>query len=343
MLKILLFTSFVTFWASLSLAFDIQNAEYGGLCMMGLAEGKIIKTDCDITWTAQNGKTYCFQSEDAKKTFLQHPNKNLEMAKEFYAVNNIQKTASLMGLFSTSDVEHFVTQYIKNKSLKNGGFFPLRDPILGKDLKLVFDGIDFTRKLHGYGYFPSIKFHLKDNPDKKYLIDFWIRPENQKLTIMEERIYKAPRRYEGKWTLWMRDPRPWWWIPASEHPGQSEEKRAWEVISAIETKILKEKQKNGGQYMLTDKKTGEIIPLEFVGVHQPVRRLKKDGRYFACTDFRKHGTQNQYFDIDFWLDEENGNIRVGDVRIHKVPTMKDGGFIQIERYNFDNLDAEIIP
>ena len=326
-----------------SYAGDIDKAEFGGLCVMGLAEGKVIKTDCDITWLSDDNKTYCFRSEDAKSVFLKDTIRNIERAKEFYAVNNIAKTKDQMGLFSTQDVNAFIDNYIKEKSKANGGSFPLRDAILGRDLKLTYDEIDFTRRLHGYGYFPSVKFHLEGHEDKKYLIDFWVKPENGQLIVMEERIYKAPRRYDGKWTLWMRDPRPWWWIPASEHPGETEEKKAWEVISAIETNVLEQAFKNKGEYILTDDKTGEKINLEFVGVHQPVRRLKEDGRYFACTDFRKHGSSSEYYDIDFWLNEDDGSISVGDVRIHKVPEMKDGGFVQIDRYNFDDLDADIIP
>ena len=41
---------------------------------------------------------------------------------------------------------------------------------------------------------------------------------------------------------------------------------------------------------IKDDKTGETLPLEFVEMHQPVRHLKKDGEYFACTDFRKPGS-----------------------------------------------------
>lgn len=324
-------------------AVELDGVEFNGLCVMGLAEGKIIKTDCDITWKADDDKVYCFQNEDAKALFIKDINRNIERAKEFYAINSIEKTASQMGLFSTKDVNAFITNYIKQKSQSNDGVFPLRDAILGRDLKLNFTEIDFTRRLHGYGYFPSVKFHLASNEDKKYIIDFWVKPENGQLVIMEERIYKAPRRYDGKWVLWMRDPRPWWWIPASEHPGESEEKRAWEVISAIEKNIIEQKLKNKGEYILVDEKTGEKINLEFVGVHQPVRRLNEDGRYFACTDFRKHGTVNQYYDIDFWLNEDDGTISVGEVRIHKVPEMKDGGFIQIPRYHFHDVDAEVVP
>lgn len=248
-----------------------------------------------------------------------------------------------MGLFSTKDVNKFIDNYIMQKSQAHGGTFPLRDAILGRNLDLIYDEIDFSRRLHGYGYFPSVKFHLNSDENKKYIIDFWVKPENGQLIVLEERIYKAPRRYDGKWVTWMRDPRPWWWIPASEHPGESEEKRAWEVISAIEANVLEQRLQDKGQYILTDEKTGETVSLEFVGVHQPVRRLKEDGRYFACTDFRKHGSTSEYYDIDFWLNDDDGSIRVGEVRIHKVPEMKDGGFVQINRYNFDELNAEIVP
>ena len=322
---------------------DIDSAEFGGLCVMGLAEGKVIKTDCDITWHSKDEKTYCFQSADAKARFVDDAVRNVERAKEFYAINSLDKTKDQMNLFSTKDVNKFIAEYIVTKQADNGDVFPLRDAILGRDLKLQFDEIDFTRSLHGYGYFPSVKFHLDGYVDKKYLIDFWVKPENGQLVVMEERIYKAPRRYDGKWTLWMRDPRPWWWIPASEHPGETEERKAWEVISAIEKDILEQRLANAGEYILTDDKTGEKIALEFVGVHQPVRRLQKDGRYFACTDFRRHGSQSEYYDIDFWLNEDNDSITVGDVRVHKVPEMKDGGFIQIPRYTFEGIDVDIIP
>jgi len=29
-------------------------------------------------------------------------------------------------------------------------------------------------------------------------------------------------------------------------------------------------------------------------IHQPVRHLKKEGEYFACTDFRKPGSQDDF-------------------------------------------------
>jgi len=337
-LYLLMFVGFST----QSYAIKPSEAEFSGECVMGLAEGRHIKTDCTVTWISPENKTYCFRSGDAKTVFLQNPERNVQKAVEFFSTSDIDQIRDEMGGYTGKDVRKFMVSHIEGITKRNEDIFPLRDSILGKDLKLVYDDIDFIRTLHGYGYFPSVKFHRQDDAEKRYLIDFWIRPKQDQLSVLDTRIYKAPRRYEGKWTLWGRDPRPWWWIPASEHPGESEEKRGWEIISAIEQQILIDKNTQN-KYSLTDDKTGEKIDLEFVGVHLPVRRLKKDGRYFACTDFRKHGSQNEYYDIDFWLNDEDGSIKVGDIRIHKVPEMRDGGFIQIPRYNFDDLDTEVVP
>jgi len=89
---------------------------------------------------------------------------------------------------------------------------------------------------------------------------------------------------------------------------------------------------------------GEEVKLEFVGTHQPVRRLQQDGRFFACTDFRKAGTKDQFYDVDFWVDEKNGKMKVDEVRLHKVPEKQaDGSYIQVPRYNFDDLKFDVVP
>ena len=66
-----------------------------------------------------------------------------------------------------------------------------------------------------------------------------------------------------------------------------------------------------------------------------VRRLNEDGRFFACSDFRKQGSTDEYYDIDFWLDEKDGKISVKEVRVHKVPVLQDGNYVQVSRYSFD--------
>jgi YHS domain-containing protein len=59
--------------------------EYEGECVMGLALGKHIKTDCSVN-TVLEGKTYCFGNEQAKAIFLKKPEEFLAKAQTFYAL-----------------------------------------------------------------------------------------------------------------------------------------------------------------------------------------------------------------------------------------------------------------
>lgn len=238
------------------------------------------------------------------------------------------------------EVRDAVHQVIdQNKQLHDGKFI-VRDNRTGRDLELEFESFRVVRGVQGHGFFPNVIFHTAGVPEKKYALDFWFKPTGEGLQLMDIRIQKGPKKRDGQWHLVTRMPVAWWWLPASEHPGEFEELRAWEVMSAIHEHIAHERRQNNGVYKLKDDKTGEEIPLEFVEIHQPVRRLKGDGRYFACSDFRRQGSQTAYYDIDFWLNEEDGSVKVGGVRMHKVPVQEDGVWVQLPRYNFDNLDYD---
>ncbi len=278
--------------------------ELDGLCVMGLAEGKRIKTDCKVTWESKDGRTYCFATEDSKSVFLKDTEGYLRRAKEHFAAADAETTGDDMGRFTADDVMAFTEAAIKAEAEKHGGLYPVNDPVLGQTLPLVYDRVDFVRTLHGYGFFPDVIFHAKDDEAKRYLVDFWVRPQAGKLAIMDVRVYKAPTKEGDKWVLITRQPKPWWWIPASEHPGKSETKRGWEVMSAVDAYVIAERAKAQGLFKLKDDKTGEVLTLEFIGIHQPVRRLKEDGRFFACTDFRKAGSKDEFYDVDFWLELE---------------------------------------
>lgn len=318
--------------------------EFGGQCAMGLAEGKRIKTDCKINWTAPNGKLYCFGNEDSKAVFVKDPETNIRKATEQFAMADTNMSgADDMGKFAAGDVEVFIAGYIEAAASKNGGLFAVDDAVSGQTLALKFDKVEFVRTLHGYGFFPNVYFSDKDDAAKRYQIDFWVKPKGGKLEVVDTRIYKAPRKDGEKWALFTRQPKPWWWIPASEHPGESEVKRSWEIMSALHEHVATERAKGGGVYKLKDDKTGEELALDFIGIHQPVRKLKEDGRFFACTDFRKEGSKEEYYDIDFWLDEKTGKISVGEVRVHKVPQQEDGTFVQIPRYQFDPKTFDVVP
>jgi YHS domain-containing protein len=65
------------------------EGEFGGECVMGLALGKDIKTDCSVN-TVYNGKTYCFGNETAKELFLKKPEEFLIKAQIYYASKQAQ-------------------------------------------------------------------------------------------------------------------------------------------------------------------------------------------------------------------------------------------------------------
>jgi hypothetical protein len=61
----------------------------------------------------------------------------------------------------------------------------------------------------------------------------------------------------------------------------------------------------------------------------------------SCTDFRKPGSQDEYYDIDFWVDQKSGKLEVKDVKMHKVPVQEDGIWTQVPRYTFDGMDFDV--
>ena len=325
-------------------AIPLSQAQFGGQCVHGLASGRHVMTNCSVTWTDKDGKLYCFANEKVKEEFLKDTAGNLERARAFIAASNVQSTEEAMTYFDSNDAETVVKSHVEEKFKANGGVYPFEDALNGEKLKLVFDGVDFTRTIDGYGFFPDVKFHEKDNAERKYLIDFWVAPAKGQLTIQEIRIYQAPQQQEGKWATVTRQPIPWWWIPASEHPGHMAQKRSWEVMSAVEQNALQASLKDGGVFKLKDDKTGKTLDLQFINTHQPIRQLDDDGHFFACTDFRAAGTKDQIYDVDFWISEKDGKMTVDQVKVHKVPEQKNGQWVQVERYSWKDLgNSHVVP
>jgi YHS domain-containing protein len=60
------------------------DEEFGGECVMGLALGKDIQTDCSVS-TVYKGRTYCFGNETAKTLFLKRPEHFLLQAHIYYS------------------------------------------------------------------------------------------------------------------------------------------------------------------------------------------------------------------------------------------------------------------
>ncbi|WP_372928918.1 hypothetical protein [Methyloceanibacter sp.] len=327
--------------ATATLADDMSmtgsKSEFGESCAMGLADGQRVKTDCTVHWIdPDGGKVYCFSSENSKAAFLKDPKGNIAKAKQFLEQ---QKAKAALGakIFTEDEVNARVKEVIDERS--KGGAFVFHDPKLGADLNLNFEKIKVVRGMEGYGWFANAIFHDKDEPKKQYAIDFWFKPDGEQLTLMDIRVQKGPKRDGDGYFMITRLPVAWWWLPVQEHPGSIEGARAWHVLAAIHNYILENKDEDGN-ITVKDEKTGEDLKLQFVEMHRPVRHLKGDGKYFACSDFRKPGSKDEYYDLDFWVDEDSGDLKVKEVKVHKVPIQEDGIWTQVDRYTFEGMDFE---
>lgn len=239
--------------------------------------------------------------------------------------------------FTADETKAVVQSYLSDR-MKADGVFHFKDPRSGETLDLELEQVRLVRQIHLHGKFVDVDFHVKGNPEKKYDLDFWLRGVDGKLQIVDVRVHKAPKQEDGVWKLITRTPVPWWWIPASEHPGESEEKRGWELESAVHQHIAG--QIKDGALQAKDDVSGAPLNIEFVEIHQPLRKLEGKG-YFACSDFREKGSKDKYYDIDFWLVEENGKLRVTEMKVHKEPKQEDGRWIQVPRYTFDKDKQKI--
>lgn len=317
------------------------KGEFDNACALGISEGKVVKTDCSVNWTGPDGKVYCFSGENSKEIFLKNAEANLKKAREFQlAQSSNTPPASAPAVagedLTEDDVTAALQQTVADRS--KDGAFVFHDPRLDADLNLVFEQINIARRMEDYGWFVTAMFHDKDEPKKQYELDFWFK-RKAPVTLMDIRVRRAPMPKDDGYVLVTREPVAWWWLPASDHPGDLEMTRAWQVMSAIHSYIATHKDKDGN-IPIKDDKTGETIPLQFVEMHKTVRRLKKDGKFFICTDFRKPGSLDEIYDIDFWVDQKSGKLQVGDVKIHKVPVKEDGMLRQEPRYNFDDKDSD---
>ena len=97
-----------------------------------------------------------------------------------------------------------------------------------------------------------------------------------------------------------------------------------------------------GLFNIVDDVTSEPLTLRFVQIHDPVRQIG-DAVYFACTDFHVDGIKDKLYDVDFWLREENGELKVFQTKIHKEP--RDSlfyGWYKHPRYTFVNDEIEYL-
>lgn len=210
-------------------------------------------------------------------------------------------------LFTDEDVAAAAKAAIAART--KGGVLPFDDARTGDRLQLVLDDVRIVRGLTGYGWFPNVGFHDKAEPAKKYTLDLWLKPDGDKLELVDIRVHKAPRADGSGWMTVTRPPMAWWWLPTIERASAVAAMPAWQVMGAIHSDIAKNAQSQGNAIPLEI--GGSTPPLQLVDVEQPVGRSKADGRYFACVLLRKFGTEPAFYSTAYWLDGKTKLVTAG--------------------------------
>ena len=115
-----------------------------------------------------------------------------------------------------------------------------------------------------------------------------------------------------------------------------------EDIKEAMSRHLVETVNQEGIFDIYDEITKEDLELVFLQIHDPVRQIGEDV-YFACTDFKVKNNEEKVYDIDFWLREENGYLKVFQTKIHKEPRNSlIYGWYKHPRYTFVNDEIEYL-
>ncbi len=122
--------------------------------------------------------------------------------------------------------------------------------------------------------------------------------------------------------------------PGQEHPGRAGELSAGQIIQGIKAHINLVTKNNAGIFPLNDAVEAKDLRLKLIRIHEDrVSYIKKEGAYFACTDFITEDGRSTY-DVDFWMKEDDkGKLKVYQAKIHKKN--------QTPRFTYK--DDEIVP
>ena len=117
-----------------------------------------------------------------------------------------------------------------------------------------------VRGMRGYGWFPNVHLPRRRRAEEEVRRSTsGSSPTATSSKLVDIRVQKGPRREGDGYTMITRLPVAWWWLPVSEHPGDTEIVRHWQVMSAIHGEIAAKRDKDG-VYYLKDEKNGQTHP-----------------------------------------------------------------------------------
>ena len=128
-------------------------------------------------------------------------------------------------------------------------------------------------------------------------------------------------------------------IFAAEHGGRATQEHggaaavktpsADDIRTTMKNYVM-DQSKATGTFDIADPETGTTRKLQLIRVHE---RVGKTGNYYySCADF-KDTTSGEMLDLDLDVQDQNGVLKVADVRIHKLN--------EKERYTYDANDNRI--
>ncbi len=131
---------------------------------------------------------------------------------------------------------------------------------------------------------------------------------------------------------------------ADESHDRSADARKYYVedIKSTMMQHIEDEVDEDGVFRLRDDKTGQVLTLKFVRIHDPVRRIGSD-IYFACTDFHLVGEPDKLYDLDFWMNDKTGQLKIYQSKVHKEPRWSFlYGWYKQPRYTFVNDEIEYL-
>ena len=130
-------------------------------------------------------------------------------------------------------------------------------------------------------------------------------------------------------------------VGASEPPYAAKQFYAEDIKKAASNHISSVTDSDN-LFKIKDEKTGEILKLKFITIHDPVRQIDGD-IYFACTDFHLADNPKKIYDIDFWLKNNNSVLKVYRSKVHKEPRWSIlYGWYKHPRYTFVNDEIKYL-